>query len=53
MKKAFCTRTLQKLRNLLQKSWLTAYKVTELKFLKSLWGLGTKEEEGYRTGPPG
>ncbi len=26
---------------------------TELEFLKSLWGLGTKEEEGYRTGPPG
>jgi hypothetical protein len=21
--------------------------------LKSLWGLGTEEEEGYRTGPPG
>ncbi len=20
---------------------------------KSLWGLGTEEEEGYRTGPPG
>jgi hypothetical protein len=26
---------------------------TELKFLKSPWGLGTKEEEVYRTGPPG
>jgi hypothetical protein len=26
---------------------------TELEFLKSLWGLGTDEEEGYRTGPPG
>ncbi len=26
---------------------------TELEFLKSLWGLGTEEEEGYRTGPPG
>jgi hypothetical protein len=26
---------------------------TELEFLKSQWGLGTKEEEGYRTGPPG
>ncbi len=25
----------------------------ELEFLKSLWGLGTKEEEGYRTGPQG
>ena len=25
----------------------------ELEFLKSLWGLGTEEEEGYRTGPPG
>ncbi len=25
----------------------------ELKFLKSLWGLGTEEEEGYRAGPPG
>ena len=23
---------------------------TELEFLKSLWGLGTEEEEGYRTG---
>jgi hypothetical protein len=29
------------------------YKGTELKFLKSLWGLGTEEEKGYRTGPPG
>jgi hypothetical protein len=27
--------------------------VTELEFLKSLWGLGTEEEKGYRTGPPG
>jgi hypothetical protein len=26
---------------------------TELEFLKRLWGLGTEEEEGYRTGPPG
>jgi hypothetical protein len=26
---------------------------TELEFLKSLWGLGTEEEEGYCTGPPG
>ncbi len=25
----------------------------ELEFVKSLWGLGTEEEEGYRTGPPG
>jgi hypothetical protein len=25
----------------------------ELEFLKSLWGLGTEEEEGYRTAPPG
>jgi hypothetical protein len=25
----------------------------ELEFLKRLWGLGTEEEEGYRTGPPG
>jgi hypothetical protein len=25
----------------------------ELEFLTSLWGLGTEEEEGYRTGPPG
>ncbi len=25
----------------------------ELEFLKSLWGLGTEEEWGYRTGPPG
>jgi hypothetical protein len=24
-----------------------------LEFLKSLWGLGTEEVEGYRTGPPG
>ena len=31
------------------------FKVTELEFLKSLWGLRTKakEEEGYRSGPPG
>jgi hypothetical protein len=26
---------------------------SELEFLKSLWGLGIEEEEGYRTGPPG
>jgi hypothetical protein len=26
---------------------------SELEFLKSLWGLGNEEEEGYRTGPPG
>jgi hypothetical protein len=26
---------------------------SELEFLKSLWWLGTEEEEGYRTGPPG
>jgi hypothetical protein len=26
---------------------------TELEFLKSLWGLGTEEEYGYSTGPPG
>jgi hypothetical protein len=26
---------------------------TELEFLNSLWGLGTGEEEGYRTGTPG
>jgi hypothetical protein len=25
----------------------------ELEFLKILWGLGTEEEEGYRTGPAG
>jgi hypothetical protein len=25
----------------------------ELEFFKSLWGLGTGEEQGYRTGPPG
>jgi hypothetical protein len=25
----------------------------ELEFLKRLWALGTGEEEGYRTGPPG
>ncbi len=25
----------------------------ELEFLKSLWGLGTEEEQGFRTGPPG
>jgi hypothetical protein len=27
--------------------------LSELEFLKSLWGLGTEEEEGFRTGPPG
>jgi hypothetical protein len=26
---------------------------SELEFLKGLWGLGTEEEEGNRTGPPG
>jgi hypothetical protein len=29
------------------------YQEAELEFLKSLWGLGNEEEEGYRTGPPG
>jgi hypothetical protein len=29
------------------------YVCPELEFLKSLRGLGTEEEEGYRTGPPG
>jgi hypothetical protein len=28
-----------------------SYLEPELEFLKSLWGLGTEEEEGYRTGP--
>jgi hypothetical protein len=28
-------------------------KQAELEFLKRIWGLGTEEEEGYRTGPPG
>jgi hypothetical protein len=27
--------------------------ITELEFLKSVWGLGTEEEKGYRTCPPG
>ncbi len=27
--------------------------ISELEFLRSLWGLGTEQEEGYRTGPPG
>ncbi len=27
--------------------------IPELEFLKSPWGLGTEEELGYRTGPPG
>jgi hypothetical protein len=27
--------------------------ISELEFLKSLWGLGTEEEEGYGTGLPG
>jgi hypothetical protein len=27
--------------------------IPELELLKSLWGLGTEEEQGYRTGPPG
>jgi hypothetical protein len=27
--------------------------IAELEFLKRLWGLGTEEEEGYRTGPSG
>jgi hypothetical protein len=31
----------------------TATILPELEFLKRLWGLGTEEEEGYRTGPPG
>ncbi len=29
------------------------FRSTELEFLKSLWGLGTEEEQGYLTGPPG
>jgi hypothetical protein len=32
---------------------LKVLKIPELEFLKRLWGLGTGEEEGYRTGPPG
>ncbi len=32
---------------------LLGIKESELEFLKSLWGLGVEEEEGYRTGPPG
>jgi hypothetical protein len=31
----------------------TACSDKQLDFLKSLLGLGTEEEEGYRTGPPG
>jgi hypothetical protein len=27
--------------------------LSEPEFLKSLWEIGTEEEEGYRTGPPG
>jgi hypothetical protein len=34
-------------------SWSVHCNFTELEFLESLWGLGTEEEEGYRTGPPG
>ncbi len=37
--------------NLMQKKCATQN--TELEFLKSLWGLGTEEEEGYSTGLPG
>jgi hypothetical protein len=35
--------------------WLIWDVYPELEFLKkkSLWGLGTEEVEGYRTGPPG
>ncbi len=33
--------------------WPGVPKVPELEFLNSLWGLGTEEEERYRTGPPG
>jgi hypothetical protein len=36
-----------------QMSWVILEQCSELEFLKSLWGLGTEEEEGYRTGPPG
>jgi hypothetical protein len=32
---------------------MTESEQLELEFLKSQWGLGTAEEEGYRTGPPG
>ncbi len=34
------------------KTFSLASLVTELEFLKSLCGLGTGEEQGYRTGPP-
>ncbi len=34
-------------------SWGDLFWHTELEFLKSQWGLGTEEEYGYRTGPPG
>ncbi len=33
--------------------WIAPQKFPELEFLKRLWGLGTEEEKGYRTGPPG
>jgi hypothetical protein len=36
-----------------EKALLFRLKLRTLDFLKSLWGLGTEEEQGYRTGPPG
>ncbi len=33
--------------------WALSSFSSELEFLKSLWWLGTEEEQGYRTGPPG
>jgi hypothetical protein len=35
-----------------QKDTWMMLRTPELEVLKSLWGLGTEEEYGYRTGPP-
>jgi hypothetical protein len=33
--------------------WYLGFYRQGAEILKSRWGLGTEEEEGYRTGPPG
>ncbi len=45
--------TAQEKRGILYFCPMDTRQFTELEFFKSLWGLGTEEEEGYRTGPPG
>jgi hypothetical protein len=54
LKKAKALTTTQREESLARKKEVAiSAALAGLKFLKSLWGLGTEEEEGYRSGPPG